>query len=81
MPPIQRTNIPEPVIRHLLLRMREREISYFALQMLDDWLKTNPIVPDSRWFKRFPDFTVCGEGSLIKTMLAKNQTPVGDEMP
>jgi len=81
MPPIQRTNIPEPVLRHLLARMRERNISYLALQMLDDWLKTNPIVPDGQWFKRFPDFVVCGEGSLIKTLLTKNQSAIGVEMP
>ena len=26
---------------------------------------TNPEVPDGRWFKRFPQMTVCGEGVYV----------------
>jgi hypothetical protein len=26
----------------------------------------NPEVPHGKWFKRFPEMTVCGEGELIK---------------
>jgi hypothetical protein len=38
-------------------------------------------VPDGRWFKRFPELVVCGEGELIKTFLLPSQTPTGQEVP
>jgi hypothetical protein len=37
-------------------------------------------VPDSRWFKRFPGMTVCGEGELIKTFLQPGQIATGKEL-
>src|ERR1041385_8689959 len=39
------------------------------------WVDTQPEVPEGRWFKRFPQLIVCGEGELIKTLLLPNQTP------
>jgi len=30
-------------------------------------MDAQPEVPISRWFKRFPELIVCGEGELIKT--------------
>jgi hypothetical protein len=45
------------------------------------WLDTEPIVPDGKWYKRFPQFTVCGEGELVKTFLLPGQVPNGVEMP
>ncbi len=44
------------------------------------WLDSNPTVPGEKWFKRFPDMVVCGEGELVKTFLAANQTPIGEEI-
>jgi hypothetical protein len=42
-------------------------------------MDTQPEVPKRRWFKRFPELTVSGEGELTKTFLSPNQTITGDE--
>jgi hypothetical protein len=44
-------------------------------------LDTNPAVPTARWFKRFPQMTVCGEGVYIKTFLRLGKVPDGEEVP
>jgi hypothetical protein len=51
-------------LRHLLLRARERGITAAQFVQLSLWLNSDPTVPAGRWFKRFPDFTICGEGEL-----------------
>ncbi len=81
MPKVRRHNVPEPVLRHLLTRIRQREISHTQLELLAQWLDSEPTVPAGRWFRRFPDMIVCGEGELLKTFLIKNQTPTGEEIP
>jgi hypothetical protein len=80
MPKIQRRDIPRPLLEHLLLRVRERDIDETAIQSLAAWLDTNPEVPRGSWFKCFPAMTVCGEGELIKTFLTPGQTPFGDKL-
>src|SRR5687767_5202081 len=61
MPKIRRTQLPEAVLRHLLLRARERHISADQFMELASWLNSDPTVPPGRWFKRFPGFIICGE--------------------
>ena len=80
MPEIRREKLPERLLAHLLLRVRERSISYENLVLLAHWLDTEPEVPTGRWFKRFPGFSVCGEADLIKTFLLAGQVPVGEEI-
>lgn len=80
MAKIQRSNIPRPLLEHLLLRVRERDIDADAVQSLAAWLDTNPEVPAGSWFKRFSTMTVCGDGALIKTFLTPAQVPFGDEL-
>lgn len=80
MPKIQRSDIPRPLLEHLLLRVRERDIDESAVQTLAAWLDTNPEVPTGSWFKRFSTMTVCGDGALIKTFLTPAQAPFGDEL-
>ena len=80
MPKIQRSDIPRPLLEHLLLRVRERDIDEGAVQTLAAWLDTNPEVPKGNWFKRFSTMTVCGDGALIKTFLTPVQAPFGDEL-
>ena len=80
MPKIRREKLPERLLAHLLLRVRQRSISYDHLVLLSHWLDTEPEVPASRWFKRFPGFTVCGEADLIKTFLMAGQAPAGEEI-
>ena len=48
--------------------------------MFAECLDTEPKVPDEKWFKRFPEMTVCGHGDLVKTFLNAQQLPVGKEV-
>ena len=61
MPRIRRECIPEPLMAHLIRRVRQREISTSQLGLLARWLATDPEVPEGQWFKRFPEMIVCGE--------------------
>jgi hypothetical protein len=63
MPRIRREGIPEPLMAHLIRRVRQREISTSQLGLFARWLATDPEVPKGRWFKRFPEMIVCGEGN------------------
>ena len=80
MPKIRRKKIPERLLVHLLTRVRQRSISAEQVVMFASWLDTEPEVPAGRWFKKFPEFTVCGEGELIKTFLLAGQAPDGHEI-
>ena len=80
MPRIRRNRIPDALVAHLIKRVREREISTFQLGLLARWLDTEPEVPDGRWFKRFPEMIICGEGELVKTFLTFDQLPTGTEI-
>jgi hypothetical protein len=48
--------------------------------LFSDWLDTEPEVPRDKWFKRFPELIVCGEGELVKTFLNARQAPIGKEI-
>jgi hypothetical protein len=80
VPKIRRQNLPRPLYAHLLDRVQQRSISAQQLRLMVRWMDTHPEVPNGRWFKRFPELTVCGEGELIKTFLLPSQTPTGDEV-
>lgn len=80
MPKIRRHNLPRPLYDHLLERVQQRSVSAQQLRLLLRWVDTQPEVPNGRWFKRFPELIVCGEGELIKTFLVPAQTPMGDEI-
>ena len=80
MPKIRRHDLPPTLLNHLLDRIRSREISADQLGLLADWLDTELEVPEGKWFKRFPEMIVCGEGELLKTFLTANQIPAGTEL-
>ena len=80
MPKILRHRLPQPLLIHLLTRMRQRNISSEQIILLALWLDTEPEVPESRWFRKFPGFIVCGEGEFIKTFLLPGQAPDGREI-
>ena len=80
MPKIRRRKLPETLLRHLLTRVRQREISGKQIILLAQWLDANPEVPDKKWFKKFSGMTVCGEGELIKTFLQPGQIATGEEL-
>lgn len=50
------------------------------LKLMLRWMDTHPEVPDGKWFKRFPEMGVCGEGELIKTFLVPGQVQTGEEI-
>ena len=81
MPRIRRFKLPQPLLVHLLTRMRQRNISSEQMVLLARWLDTDLEVPEDEWFNKFPGFTVCGEGEFIKTFLLPGQAPDGREMP
>ncbi len=80
MPKILRGNLLAALYDHLLDRVQQRNISAPQLRLLLRWMDTQPEVPEGKWFKRFSDMTVCGEGELVKTFLPPSQTPIGDEV-
>jgi len=80
MPRILRRNLPRALYAHLLERVQLRQISASQLGLMIDWLDSQPEFPDGKWFKRFSEMTVCGEGELVKTFLTSDQSPVGDEV-
>jgi len=69
VPKVRRQNLPPALFQHLLDRIQSRQISAGQLQLLAEWLDSEPDVPDGEWFKRFSGMTVCGEGELVKTLL------------
>ena len=80
MPKIRRHKLPQPLLVHLLTRMRQRNISSEQIILRARWLDTEPEVPENKWFRKFPGFSVCGEGELIKTFLLPGQVPNGREI-
>jgi hypothetical protein len=80
MPKVRRRDLPPQLYAHLLERIQQRNISREDLVLFIDWLDKQPEVPAKKWFKRFPNMTVCGEGELVKTFLASRQLPFGDEV-
>ncbi len=80
MPKIRRDNLPPALLNHLLDRVAEREISANQLGRFADWLVNEPEVPEGRWFKRFPEMIVCGEGEWVKTFLRSGPVPAGEEV-
>jgi ribosomal protein S18 acetylase RimI-like enzyme len=80
MPKVRRRGVPRALLEHLWLRVEEREISLTQLDLFATWLENEPEVPAAKWFKRFPEMTVCGEGEWVKTLLRVGQLPEGEEI-
>jgi hypothetical protein len=80
MPRIRRKGIPPRLLDHLLDRAFERKISGEQFELMAEWLRTDPEVPEGKWFKKFSGLTVCGEGELVKTFLQPGQLPAGEEL-
>lgn len=80
MPKIRRHNLPPALYGHLLDRVQQRNISAQQLRLLLKWMDLQPEVPTHKWFKRFPEMTVCGEGEFIRTFLLPDQAVTGEEV-
>jgi hypothetical protein len=77
VPRVRRQNLPPALFQHLLDRIQQRKIPATQLELLAQWLDTEPEVPEGQWYKRFSGMTVCGEGELIKTFLLPGQPARG----
>jgi hypothetical protein len=81
VPKIQWSNLPEAIRKHLLLRLKERQISEEDLYKLKLWRESEPDAPEGAWYKDFGSFKLCGEGRYPKTFLLKGQTAKGESLP
>ena len=80
MPKIERANLPDAIRRHLLLRLKERQITEEDLYQLKLWRETEPEAPEGPWYQDFGSFKICGEGRYPKTFLLKGQAATGQRL-
>ena len=80
MPKIQWSGLPDALRRHLLLRLKERQISEKDLLKLMEWRQSEPEAPEGPWYKDFGSFKVCGDGRFPKTFLLKGQPAKGQPL-
>jgi hypothetical protein len=81
MPQIETWSRLPPAIRdHLVVRMRDRNISLDDLNRLRLWIESKPEVPEGRWHKDFGSFKLCGQGKYPKTFLLAGQAADGDAL-
>ena len=71
-------NLPAGVRQHLIDRMRDRAIGITDLNQLRLWIESKPEVPEGDWYKDFGSFKICGQGSLPKTFLLRDQAARGE---
>jgi len=67
-------------MKHLLERFRDGRIAAGDFIELKHWLESDIDVPEGMWFKRFPNFTLAGEGEMPKTFLTPRMIPNGTEV-
>jgi len=80
MPRIRWTNLPEAIRKHLLLRLKDRQITDDDLLLLKLWRECEPEAPEGPWYKDFGSFKICGEGEYPKTFLLRGQPAKGQRL-
>jgi hypothetical protein len=80
MPRIRWTNLPESIRKHLLLRLKGRQITEEDLLLLKLWRESEPEAPDGPWYKDFGSFKICGDGELPLTFLLRGQAAKGRKL-
>lgn len=80
MPNLKREHLSAALLAPLASRIRQCNVPIPGLVELSQWLDGNPSVPPGKWFKRFPQFVVCGEGELVKTFSLIGERPDGVEL-
>jgi len=80
MPRIRWTNLPDAIRKHLLLRLKERQITEEDLLLLKLWRESDPEAPEGSWYKDFGSFKICGEGELPLTFLLRGQAAKGEKL-
>ena len=66
------TRLPAWKRRKLEDRVRTREITAADIRKLQEWIQTDPEVPEDDWCKDFGSFKVAGKGSEPSTFLTKD---------
>jgi hypothetical protein len=61
-------------------RVRSREITAADLRLLQEWIASDPDVPEEDWCKNFGSFKVTGTGAEPSTFLTKNQPCWGKKL-
>ena len=74
------TNLPAWKRRKLEDRVRTREISAADIRRLQEWIASDPEVPEEEWCKDFGSFKVVGDGSEPSSFLAKDQPCWGKKL-
>jgi len=72
--------LPPALRDHLFERLVERKITVEDLYQLKVWRESEPDAPESRWFKDFGSFKICGEGKYPKTFLLRGQVARGEKL-
>jgi hypothetical protein len=80
MPRIRWTSLPEAIREHLLLRLKDRQITEQDLWLLKLWRESEPEAPEGSWYKDFGSFKICGEGEYPKTFLLRGQPAKGQRL-
>ncbi len=80
MPHINWSSVSYGRRQHLYDRLRTREINSDDLEELREWIRSNPVVPEGRWYKDFGSFKLAGTGSTPQTFLTKDQTAAGERV-
>jgi hypothetical protein len=53
VPKIQWSGLPEGLCKHLLLRLKEGQVTEEDLLKLMEWRQSEPDAPDGPWYKDF----------------------------
>jgi hypothetical protein len=72
--------LPDGIRKHLVDRMRDRNITIADLNKLRIWVESSPLVPEGQWYKDFGSFKICGAGSFPKTFLLTGQPAQGESL-
>jgi hypothetical protein len=71
---------PRLIMEHLVQRFRDGRLAVSDFDELQDWLESDPDVPNGKWYKRFKNFTLAERGELPSTFLMPGMAVVGQEV-
>jgi hypothetical protein len=71
---------PKGILDHLVKRYREGRISSSDFLELKHWLESDPDVPNGKWYKRFKNGVLAGNGEMPSSFLSPGMAVEGDEV-
>jgi hypothetical protein len=77
VPKIQWSGLPEALRRHLLLRLKERQVTEQDLLKLMEWRQSEPDAPDGLWYKDFRFLQDLRRGPVPKDLPAERTAGQG----